>query len=230
MKNIKSFAKKQWTMLCRNVSEVDWISFGFWTTAGCVFVALAPQDAKGYAIAASVALFIAFVAYPWQRGRDRANELRKEQRETYRKFLHVWSDVQHTISEVRKKLPDDVEGASTLYGEVLRKADNCVFDVALCGSPAVLEQLTQMHTTLYDSYRSYGEEIKSLYQESGETVPIIEIGKIFLHRLKVQKQIERPQFQELLSRMRSEEFEGAGLIIIEDPEALFYLDVEEDQT
>jgi len=169
-------------------------------------------------IASATALLIAFRAYAWQKSKDRAVELRREQRQAYREFIEDWLIVEQQIGASRKVADKDMRQAMKCYGDGLRMADACVYKLGLSGSETVLTCAAQMHTSLYETYREFGENVKSIYTESpnGE-VSKLDIAQSFADANSKLRDSLREQLEELLFLMRSEEFSAAGRLEIMKP-------------
>ena len=70
-------------------------------------------DATAPLIAAITALLIAFVAYPWQKSRDRALKINEEKRAAYQRFLRATTEHQMRLSASLRHKHDYGIGDST---------------------------------------------------------------------------------------------------------------------
>ncbi|WP_417606564.1 hypothetical protein [Primorskyibacter flagellatus] len=81
-----------------------------WTAVACLILigsfayCLAPKSASGYIIGSITALLVAFVAYPWQKKRDRELKLGEERRSSYRRFIEKCTSARDLIASARSEL------------------------------------------------------------------------------------------------------------------------------
>lgn len=181
-------------------------------------------------IGSATALLIAFVAYPWQKAKDQAFQLRKEQRVAYRDFIDAWMDVQRQINLSKRLADDDIASAMEEYTKALRMSDACVFKLGLSGTETVMTCVSQMHSSMYSAYKELGEVIIKLYKESSNgSTEKSEISKEYKRVLSQLKDSERQVTEELLFLMRSEEFAAPGRLIVKKPDPVELGDLEEKQ-
>ncbi|UWQ04385.1 hypothetical protein [Aliiroseovarius crassostreae] len=192
---------------------LNWLSLGVILVTGGLALLLLPPPARGTGLGAIVALLVAFVAYPWQRERDRANELRKEQRADYRKFIPGWIEIDRMLVDIARGADAEPIENSLKFAEVLKKAEDLVYMIGLSGSPAVLDQVAFMHANLYKVYEHYGVSVKALYDEADRGgLPKSDIGSCLEAAIRENKGIRREAFTKMLYLMRSEEFGVSGYL------------------
>lgn len=164
-------------------------------------------------IAASVALLIAFGAYPWQKKKDRENELKREQREQYRAFIPEWHFVEEMLIELQSTNGLTSKNAIHSYTKILRKSDTLIMQMALCGSPAVVAKMSELHNLLYETYVLFGEKTVELYLPTDfAVVPDSSILNCLQEAILETRERRNKAFEELVNLMRSEEFGVTGYL------------------
>lgn len=81
--------KKQLAELQRELRGVNWILASILTAIALLLIVCLPDTAKGTALAAIIALFVALVVYPWQKERDRMLKVAEEKRAAYQSFFEA---------------------------------------------------------------------------------------------------------------------------------------------
>lgn len=91
--------KKQWEQAKEDVSNINTPFLGGLILIG-LFLGWLLSDARTGIAGGTFALIIAFVAYPWQKGLDRKNQLRLEQRKTYLDYVKACNALMETYRKM----------------------------------------------------------------------------------------------------------------------------------
>lgn len=107
--------RKRWSAdkrdALRELSEINLFSTLVFILFGVGLVVIAPSAAKGYAIAGAIALVIAFVAYPWQKNKDRELKVDEEKRRAIGELIHAVERHMAVIKEANRVSVDQVPSA-----------------------------------------------------------------------------------------------------------------------
>lgn len=108
----------------------------------CVLIGVFPESVWPALIASGTALAIAFVAYPWQRNRDRQLKLADEKRESYRDFFSRFESFRlaHGTSDNYRSDNSVRESESQLAAATIK--------LALVASPDCLKMCSDMRKAL----------------------------------------------------------------------------------
>lgn len=124
-------------------------------------------DATAPLIAAITALLIAFVAYPWQKSRDRTLKINEEKRAAYQRFLRATTEHQMRLSASLRHKHDYGIGEST------PKAIAMSYELVTYAPKDVIEICQRYVATLY----VFEEQVWSLLRGEVESVDYEEAYK-----------------------------------------------------
>ncbi|GGD23378.1 hypothetical protein [Sinisalibacter lacisalsi] len=73
----------------KDLAGLNWVAVGAIVALGTPIIFLLEPSARGTGIGSIAAILIAFVAYPWQKRKDRELQLQSEERAAYKDFFSV---------------------------------------------------------------------------------------------------------------------------------------------
>lgn len=87
---LKAACWKDWlSKASQDLSGINLPLAAVFIVFGVVLAAISPSQAVGYVIAATVALIVAFVAYPWQKNKDRDLKIEEEKRKVVGELIQA---------------------------------------------------------------------------------------------------------------------------------------------
>lgn len=125
---------------------------------GALAMYFLPSSAGGYAVGGTVALLIAFVAYPWQKYLDRKDSFGNEQRAALREFLENWYSLEADTRNLKQFEPTAEEPFALnerLFALRTRRKQLSYGFLLICAEEdvqAVIE-MDQAHDTILDNFR-----------------------------------------------------------------------------
>jgi len=207
--------KSQWTQALSQLSEINWIFATALFLIGLAIVILAPKQAQGYAIASATALFIAFVAYPWQKARDRVNELRKEQREAYRRFFRTTLDARQAIFDFKLSSENEAKAAVAAIIAAKNSYENAVSELCVSASGPAVAAAQKMHSLIYSIFEEWENALRNLLHKGSGAHPVVDVSSAFEAVIQKHRAALFDAENEIRDAMKSDEFGFRNSAVIE---------------
>lgn len=212
---LAEWLKSQWTHALTQLAEINWIFAAAMLLIGVAVVCFAPEQARGYAIASATALFIAFVAYPWQKARDRANELGKEKREAYRRFFRATLDVRQVIFDAKFSSENEARAAVSAVIEAKTNYDGAVSELCISASQSVVAAAEKMHSAIYLLLDEWEKALVKLLQERSDTYSASDVSSVFEAVIQRHRKTLFDAENKIRNAMKSDEFGWRNSAVIE---------------
>lgn len=109
--------------------------------AGVVAVYWLPAQAKGYGIGSFTALFIAFVAYPWQKNRDRELQIELERRATCAQSIKTLLTTRSRLDDIFHKKANSLQElneTTKMWLQAFHELERDVRTIAVMGSEEII--------------------------------------------------------------------------------------------
>ena len=155
--------KRSLKQLNERLLGIDWLMAAGVIAVGSLASILLPSNAQGYAVGGTVALLIAFVAYPWQKHLDRRASFEIEQRSALREFLGNWYDIEADTRNLRVFDPKGKE--PTAFGRLLlairtRRKKTSFEYLLICAEEDVAQiiEMDQNHDVILDTFNAHLEK------------------------------------------------------------------------
>ena len=195
----------------KKVGAIDWLMAAVVTILGGVLLLCVPISAQGYALAGTVAIMIAFVAYPWQKELDRAadrhekrldrqTDFLSEQRVGLQGFILEWSAIKQDMLELRlqTKSIEDFERFSDRFSKIDAKCEDNQFRYILNCPSSDAELATEMTKALRKVWGEVTKNVSELSKsENPDSVTEQDVELIFKDAIVAWED----KYYELLSRL-----------------------------
>jgi len=144
---------------------INWLLATSILLAGAAAVYCLPTQAKGYGVGSFTALFIAFVAYPWQKNRDRQLQIELERRATCAQSIQTLFTTRSRLDDIfHKKVTSLQELNETIkmWFQALHELERDVQTIAVMGSEKIVVAGDKCIQSFRDILPDLMEEAKKL--------------------------------------------------------------------
>jgi len=149
--------KEQWKQTKRDARAINVIILAGLIFFGIVLGYLFPKAVTGIA-GGTFALIIAFVAYPWQKGLDRENQLRLEQRKTYLEYVKGCNALMRTYRKMDYKALQSFTASSSSK----LQHDELLIELMTVGRKEVVQAASELNNIIHDFLDSLATGLKAL--------------------------------------------------------------------
>lgn len=211
--NVEYYLKRWWKHTKSDCAEINGLAILAIFSLG-VFFGFTLQSALTGVVAGTTALIIAFVAYPWQKERDRKNELRKEQGEAYRRFFKAYMIAKNLLFS--KTILNSTPSNDALSDALKAKSDldQEFLGLSIVGCIEIINAASTLNDLIHDILRELTNELSTLPDDPVDGLPVESAVIIFEQVIKSKVVVFDRHETELVNLIRDLEFDGTGRLTI----------------